>query len=127
MAYVDYDGDGAVDVVVVNHRQPSTLLHNNYGARNHWLKVELQGTKSNRPGVGARLTYRIGNVKRIRETRSGGGFNSSTSVGPTLGLGSANKVDELTIRWPSGAVQTLRDIPANRKIHVVEKAGETPW
>jgi len=77
--------------------------------------------------VGARLTYRIGNVRRIRETRAGGGFNSSTSVGPTLGLGSATQVDELTIRWPSGTIQTLRNIPANRRIRVVEKAGETAW
>ncbi|HXA52175.1 MAG TPA: ASPIC/UnbV domain-containing protein [Candidatus Acidoferrum sp.] len=127
MAYVDYDGDGAVDVIVVNHRQPSTILHNNIGSRNHWLTVDLQGTKSNRQGVGARLTYRIGNVKRIRETRSGGGFNSSSSVGPTLGLGQATQVDELTIRWPSGMIQTLHNIPANRRIKVVEKAGETAW
>jgi hypothetical protein len=113
--------------VVVNHLQPVTILRNNYGSRNHWLTVDLQGVKSNRQGVGARLTYRIGNVKRIRETRSGGGFNSSTSVGPTLGLGSAAQVDELTIRWPSGIVQTLHNIPANRRIRVVEKGGETAW
>lgn len=113
--------------MVVNHRQPTTILHNNYGSRNHWLAVDLQGTKSNRQGVGARLTYRIGSVKRIREVRAGGGFNSSTSIGPTLGLGSATRVDELTIRWPSGAIQTLRNIPSDRKIRVVENAGETKW
>jgi hypothetical protein len=120
VAYLDYDQDGAVDMVVVNHRQPAVLLHNNYGGRNHWLAVELQGTKSNRQGVGARITYRAGGVKRIREVRAGGGFESSSSVPPLLGLGKADKVDELTIRWPSGIVQTLKDIPANRKIHVVE-------
>jgi hypothetical protein len=120
VAYLDYDQDGALDLVVVNHRQPAVLLHNNYGSRNHWLSVELQGTKSNRQGIGARISYRAGGVKRIREVRAGGGFLSSSSVPLLLGLGAASQVDELTIRWPSGTTQALKDIPANRKIQVVE-------
>ncbi len=120
VAYLDYDQDGALDVLVVNHRQQAVLLHNNYGRNNHWLAVELQGTRSNRQGVGARITYRAGGVKRIREVRAGGGFLSSSSVPPLLGLGKASKVDELTVRWPSGTVQTLKEIPANQKIRVVE-------
>jgi hypothetical protein len=120
VAYLDYDQDGDLDVLVVNHRQPAVLLRNDYGQRNHWLSVELQGTKSNRQGVGARITYRIGAVKRIREVRAGGGFLSSSS-GPTLlGLGEAARVDELTIRWPSGMVERLYDVAANQKIRVVE-------
>ena len=107
-------------MVVVNHNQPAVLLRNDYSPKNHWLSVTLRGTKSNRQGVGARLTYRIGAIKRIREVRAGGGFISSSSVPPLLGLGKATRVDELTIRWPSGIIQTLRNVPADQRIQVVE-------
>ncbi len=82
--------------------------------------MALVGTKSNRQGVGARLTARTGSKKQIREVRAGGGFLSSSSVPTAFGLGKATLVDELTIRWPSGTVQTLRDVPVNQMIRVTE-------
>ena len=121
MTYLDYDQDGDQDVVVVGHRQRTILLRNDYGQKNNWLQVELVGTKSNRQGVGARLTARTGSKKQMREVRCGGGFLQSNSVPTAFGLARADRVDELTIRWPSGRVQTLRDIPANRRIRVVEQ------
>ena len=120
MAYLDYDRDGNLDVIVVGHRQKAILLHNNYPHTNHWLHVALEGTKSNRQGVGARLTVRAGSGRQIREVRAGGGFLSSSSIPTAFGLGKAARVEELVIRWPSGTVQTLHDLPVDRTISVVE-------
>jgi hypothetical protein len=119
-AYFDYDGDGLMDVVVVGHRQKTVVLHNQYPVKNNWLHVDLVGTKSNRQGVGARLTVRTGTKRQIRDMRGGGGFLSSSSVPVAFGLGKAPIVDELTIRWPSGIIQSLKDVPVNRTIRVVE-------
>lgn len=120
VAYLDYDNDGDLDVVVVGHRQYATLLRNDYGQNNNWLQVALVGTKSNRQGVGARVTVTTGSKKQIREVRAGGGFLSSSSVPPAFGLGKATLVDELTIRWPSGIVQTLKNVAVNQRLRVVE-------
>ncbi|MBI1926237.1 ASPIC/UnbV domain-containing protein [Candidatus Poribacteria bacterium] len=120
MTYLDYDLDGDLDVVVVGHRQQAIFLRNDYGQKNHWLHVALEGTKSNRQGVGARLTVRAGSQKQIREVRAGGGFLQSHSVPEAFGLGLATKVDELTVRWPSGIVHTLKDVPVNQTIRLVE-------
>lgn len=122
VAYLDYDLDGDLDVVVVGHRQEAILLRNDIGQKNNWLRVALVGTSSNRQGVGARVTVRTGSQKQSREVRAGGGFLSSSSVPPSFGLGKAAKVDELTIRWPSGIVQSLKDVPVNQKIQIVESA-----
>ncbi|MBI1926240.1 ASPIC/UnbV domain-containing protein [Candidatus Poribacteria bacterium] len=120
MTYLDYDLDGDLDVIVVNHRQPATFLRNDCGQKNNWLQVDLVGTKSNRQGVGARLTVRTGTKRQMREVRAGGGFLQSNSVPEGFGLGKATRVDELTIRWPSGIVQTVKEVPVNRMIRVVE-------
>ena len=120
MTYLDYDGDGDLDVVVVGHRQKAIFLRNDYGQNNNWLQVDPVGTKSNRQGVGARLIVRTGSKKQIREVRAGGGFLQSNSVPIAFGLGKAARVDELTIRWPSGIVQTLKDVPVNQVIRITE-------
>lgn len=120
MTYLDYDLDGDLDVIVVGHRQPAIFLRNDYGQNNNWLQVSLVGTKSNRQGVGARLTLRTGSETQIREVRAGGGFLQSNSVPTAFGLEKATKVDELIIRWPSGMMQTLKDVPVNHTIQVVE-------
>jgi hypothetical protein len=120
MTYLDYDLDGDQDLVVVGHRQKAILLRNDYGQKNNWLQVALEGTKSNRQAVGARITARIGPKTLLREVRAGGGFLQSNSVPTAIGLGRATQVDELTIRWPSGAVQTLRNVPANQVVRVNE-------
>lgn len=118
--YLDYDGDGDLDVVVVGHRQQAILLRNDVGQKNNWLQVDLVATKSNRFGVGARLTARTGSSKQTREVRAGGGFLSSYAGPVVFGLGNAATVDELTIRWPGGAEQTLTNVPAKQRIRVTE-------
>jgi len=128
-AFGDYDNDGDIDFVVncVNDvpqlvRCDSTLKHN-------WIKVRTIGTKSNRSGIGARLRCVVqlpGEAKplqQIDEVRSGGGYFSQNDLRVHFGIGKAAKVDLLEIRWPSGALETLKDIKPNQVIYVKEGEG----
>ena len=95
------------------------------------IKVRTIGTKSNRSGIGARLTC-VTQVpgeskphKQIDEVRSGGGYFSQSDLRVHFGLGKAEKVGALEIRWPSGQVDTLKDVKANQVIYVKEGEGIT--
>jgi hypothetical protein len=109
-----------MDVVVVGHRQRAILLRNDIAQRQNWVAVDLNGKPSNRFGVGARLVAKIGSMSLTREVRAGGGFLSSYAGPVMFGLGTASKIDELTIRWPSGKVQTLTDVPMRERVRAVE-------
>ena len=103
-------------------RCDSKLNHN-------WIKVRTIGTKSNRSGIGARIacvSQAPGDAKphrQIEEVRSGGGYFSQSDLRVHFGLGKAQKVDLLEIRWPSGQVDTLKDVKANQVIYVKEGEG----
>jgi len=98
---------------------------------NNWIKVRTIGTKSNRSGIGARLKCVVqmpGETKphpQIDEVRSGGGYFAQSDLRVHFGLGKATKVDSLEIRWPSGMVDTLKDVAVNQLIYVKEGEGIT--
>ena len=121
LAVADFDGDGFLDLLVANFDQPPALLRNS-GNDNHWLKVRLVGTRSNRDGIGARLVLRAGGREQIREVHSGTSFLSQNSLIAHFGLGQSRSVDQLIIKWPSGAVQRLTNLPADREITATEPA-----
>ncbi|MBI4530418.1 MAG: CRTAC1 family protein, partial [Candidatus Latescibacteria bacterium] len=104
-AFGDYDNDGDVDIVVVNNNGPATLLRNDGGNRPHWLNVRLVGTKSNRYGIGARITVVTGEKRQIREVAAGSSYISCNSVEAEFGLGASTTVDSLIVRWPGRRVQ----------------------
>jgi hypothetical protein len=111
-AFGDYDLDGFLDA------WGEGLLRNN-GNGNHYLRVEAVGVQSNRNGIGARLTATVGNLRQMREILSGAGHHQHELVSH-FGLGGRTRVDQLEIRWPSGQVDILTDIPADQKIRVFE-------
>ena len=119
LAVADVDADGFLDLLVTNLDQPPVLLKNS-GDANRWLQVQLVGVKSNRDGIGARLTLTAGGSRQIREIQSGTSFLSQHSLVAHFGLGRHQRVDELNIRWPSGIVQTLTDLSVNRRITITE-------
>ena len=119
-SFADYDGDGDVDIFVLNLNSAPTLLRNDNANGNHFLLVRTVGSKSNRDGIGARLILRAGGVVQHAQVQSGGSYLSHSDLRVHFGLGANERVDELEVRWPSGTVQTLRDIAADQVLLVHE-------
>jgi hypothetical protein len=106
---------------VVNLGGPGYLLHNVSPGANHWLAFKLVGTKSNRDGIGAKVELAAGGHKQQAERIAGSGYLSQDDGRVHFGLGAAAKADTVTITWPSGKVQTMRDVAADRVVTVEEK------
>jgi len=128
-AFGDFDNDGDIDVVVNTVNDYPQLLRCDSTLQNNWIKVRTIGTKSNRSGIGARLKC-IAHFpdeskphQQIDEVRSGGSYISQSDLRVHFGLGRAEKVDVLEIHWPSGHVDTLKDIKASQLIFVKEGEG----
>ena len=115
-AFADFNNDGKIDVVVSSLQDTAELWQNVSPGKNNWIILKLIGTKSNRDGIGARV--RIG--KQYNHMTSSVGYASSTHFGVHFGLGRMSKVDEVEIRWPSGIVQVLHDVPPNQRLQIRE-------
>ncbi|QQS48881.1 MAG: CRTAC1 family protein [Acidobacteriota bacterium] len=122
-AFGDYDNDGLEDVVINPVNETPVLLRGQSKSGNNWIRVRAIGTKSNRSGIGARIICRTGDRKQFNEVRSGGSYYSQNDLRLHFGVGRATKVTSIEVRWPSGTVDTIRDVPVNRTIHVKEGAG----
>jgi len=119
-AYGDFNHDGKLDLVVTALSAPAEIWINDSPDRNHWLELALQGTKSNRNGIGARVKVTAGGAAQFWDVSTASGYASS-SAGPVhFGLGAAKIAEEIQIRWPSGAVQVLKNVEVDRIVPVVE-------
>jgi hypothetical protein len=121
-AFGDYDNDGDIDILVLNSGQPPNLLRNDGGNLNHWLKLKLIGTKSNRDAIGTRVTVVAGDLKQMDQVRGGGSYLSASDYRLHFGLGDRTQIDLLEIRWPSGTVQKLKNIKIDQILTVREQA-----
>jgi hypothetical protein len=121
-AFGDFDNDGDLDILIVNLNEPPSLLRNDLGGRNHWLKVKLIGTKSNRSAIGARVTCRYGDRRQVQEVLSQSSFYSVNDPRLHFGLGAAETAN-LEVRWPSGAVETYAKVAADRIVVIKEGEG----
>jgi len=126
LAVGDFDNDGALDVLVSVNDDAPLLLRNKVGAQNHWLGINLVGTKANRDAVGARLTYQAGDLKRSRMKVGGGSYLSSHDPRMVLGFGQQPKIDWLEVRWPrpSTLVERFTDLPVDRYVTMIEGSGK---
>jgi enediyne biosynthesis protein E4 len=113
----DFDGDGRLDIVVLVLGAPAELWRNESAADAHWLIVRLIGTRSNRDGIGARVT--VGTQVRTMTTSIG--YASSSHAGLHFGLAGATTVPRVEVRWPSGATQVLENVKANQMLEITEK------
>ena len=129
-AYADIDNDGALDVLVTTNGGRAYLFHNE-GSTNNSLRVKLQGTKSNRDGIGASIRVTSGGTSGVASgkdqqwqmLRSGGSYLSQSELVATFGLGSAAKADSVEVQWPSGQIDKLSNITAGQTITIEEGKG----
>ena len=119
-AWADYDNDGDLDWFIANSKKPSVLLENHGTNGNNFLKVQLQGSASNRSAVGARVIINSNGKTQVRTIQAGKGFGSSEELMAHFGLGSANQVDSLQVHWPDGQVTRLNNLKlkANQTVSV---------
>jgi hypothetical protein len=117
----DFDGDGAPDLLVGSvGGGPLRLFRNRFPRIAQRVLLELVGTRSNRAGIGARVVAHCSGRQIVRDLFPASGFMGSGPAGLLLGVGKANQIDRLTIRWPSGETQELRNLPVNQRITITE-------
>lgn len=121
----DLNGDGRLELVVRQAGGGAMMIYENRFPQRHWLEVSLRGTKSNRLGLGARLTASVAGRPLVRELYPINSYRSQAASRVHFGLGDADAVDELTIRWPSGETQKLTGIRGDR--HIVIREGDSDF
>jgi enediyne biosynthesis protein E4 len=122
-AFGDFDNDGDVDVLIVNLNEPPSLLRNDLsGKTNNWIKVKLEGVKSNRSAIGARVLVHYGNKTQAQAVLSQSSFFSCSDPRLHFGLGSHRTVD-IDLYWPSGVHETFKQLPANQLVTFREGIG----
>jgi enediyne biosynthesis protein E4 len=120
-AYGDYDNDGDQDILVTTNGGPAYLLRNDGGNQNRFVKFRTIGVKSNRDGIGAKITvYPVGGAKQWQMVRSGSSYCSQSELTVTFGLGVVERIERVDIEWPSGRVDKLANVAINQ-LHIVKE------
>ncbi len=125
-AYADFDNDGDLDLLVTSNNGPARLLRNDGGNQNDMLRVKTVGTRSNRDGIGAKITVTTNKgARQLAMVRSGSSYLSQSELPVTFGLGKPedSKTVKIDIRWPSGLKQSISDVQVNQSITVQEGKG----
>jgi hypothetical protein len=125
LAVGDIDNDGDLDLLITNNGQTVDLLRNDGGNRSNALLVQLVGRKSNRDGIGAVLRLTADGRTQLREVKAGSGYLGQSDHRVHFGIGGATRIDTLEIRWPSGAIDVVRNPPVNHIVAIVEGMGLT--
>jgi len=122
VAFGDFDNDGDVDILVMNINEPPSLLRNDVSGSNHWLKVFLRGTKSNRSAIGATVIANYGGKRQAQAVVAQSGYLSVSERRLHFGLGDAQTAD-LDVYWPSGTHERFKAVQADRLVTIREGAG----
>ncbi|MCL4191395.1 MAG: VCBS repeat-containing protein [Thermoguttaceae bacterium] len=117
----DLDNDGDLDIVVLNSRRESTVIRNESPRAGHWLAVLLRGTRTNRDGVGARVTVVAGDLTLADEVHSGRGYQGHFGTRLHFGLGPHTRIDRIEVRWIGGQTDVWKDIAVDRLITLTER------
>jgi len=121
----DFNNNGSLDVIVTQLGGPPILLRN-AGSKlrqNHWIAIKTIGTRSNRDGLGARIEINAGGHSQVQEVRANSSFLSASDPRTHFGLGAATQVDSISIHWPAGTVDTIRQQMAGQILVVKEGLG----
>ena len=123
LATGDLDGDGRPEILIVNMNDRPTLLKN-VGPRQNAIAITLTGTRSNRSAIGARCTVEVNGRKQIADVVSGGSYYSQNAFTLYFGVGKADKVDRIEVRWPTGGTQSWTNVAVNRTVRITEGRDE---
>jgi hypothetical protein len=124
-AFGDFDNDGDVDILIINLNENPTLLRNDLRGKQNWIKVKLEGVKSNRSAIGARVLAHYGGKTQAQSVLSQSSFYSCNDPRLHFGLGN-NTAVSLEVHWPSGLVESLKRVPINGLITLREGLGQVP-
>ena len=122
-AFGDFDNDGDMDVLVMNMNEPPSLIRSDVETGNHWLKVKLVGVDSNRTAIGGRVDLMAGGRSQSQEVQSQSSYYSVNDFRLHFGLGASERADTISIRWPNGGRETLKNVAADRLVIVEEGSG----
>jgi hypothetical protein len=122
-AFGDINNDGCIDIVVLNADEPPSLLLNHCSAANHRVLFDLRGTKSNRLAIGARVTVRCNQLEQFEEVESGSSYLSQNDLRLHFGFGPCANIDQVSIQWPGGKPEILRNVPTGFLFTLVEGNG----
>lgn len=124
MAWSDSDKDGNEDVLISRDQNQTNLLYYGKKNTNAWINIKLQGTVSNKDGIGASIKVKANNVWQRKQVTPISGFGGQNSLRQKFGLNSASLVQEIVIEWPSGITQTVTDVNVNQFITIIEETGQ---
>jgi hypothetical protein len=120
LAVGDLDNDGNLDVVITTNGGSAYILRNEGGTGNHWLRLALRGTKSNRDAIGATVKITTATGSQTQTVTTTSSYCSASDKRVHFGLGREPMVKSIEIRWPSGVKQTLTQVKADQQIEIVE-------
>lgn len=123
-AFGDFDNNGRIGALVMNMNEPPSLLRNSVSNGNHWLKLKLTGTKSNRSAIGASAIVTVKGRRQRQDVLSQSSFYSQNDLRLHFGLGSATSADLIELRWPSGLRETYKQVQAGQILQLTEGRGE---
>lgn len=119
-ASADYDNDGDVDIVIMNSNQRAVLLKNEGGNLNNWINIKLVGQQTNRDAIGAKVTVNAGGITQVAEVKSGSSYASGSDLRLLFGIGKAEKIESILIKWQSGTEQKLEKLGINQFLTITE-------
>jgi hypothetical protein len=120
VALADTRNRGSLDVLVANQRGPVCLYRSEVAPENHWVDLELEGTRSNRSAIGAQVRLFWNGQQQLQELVSASGYSAQNQRRLHFGLGATSQIDRIEIRWPSGQTQTITDLQADQ-IHQIRE------
>jgi enediyne biosynthesis protein E4 len=120
-AFGDIDNDGDEDIVIMNMNERPSVLRNDYRGGNAWIQVVLEGRVSNRSAIGATIVVTAGGKRQARAVLSQSSYYSHDDLRQHFGLGAASRVDEISVQWPSGRVEQLKNVEARTVMRIVER------